>query len=81
MTEPQIRPEAVAQHQQLVVSLLQDNGLSTEYNEKNGVYDQDSYRMALFKVGCDASSAATCSSTVAPDHANRQVQRCLLFLS
>jgi hypothetical protein len=55
---------------------LQDNGLSLEYNEKNGIFEQDSYRMALFKVRCGASFAVKCCRAVAPDHANRKVQRC-----
>jgi hypothetical protein len=50
MSPTQLRSDAVAQHQRQVVSLLLENGLPDEYNEKGGVFDQDSYRMALFKV-------------------------------
>ncbi|WIA38529.1 hypothetical protein OEZ86_001848 [Tetradesmus obliquus] len=50
MSTTQLRSDAVAQHQFQVASLLQDNGLIDEYNEKDGMFDQDSYRMALFKV-------------------------------
>jgi hypothetical protein len=59
MSDSQLRSDAVAQHQHQVVSLLQENGLSIEYNETNGVFEPDSYMMALFKVRRDASSAAT----------------------
>jgi hypothetical protein len=50
MSPIQLRSDAVAQHQQQVANLLQDNGLPQEYNEKTVMFDQDSYRMALFKV-------------------------------
>ncbi|WIA18256.1 hypothetical protein OEZ85_009724 [Tetradesmus obliquus] len=76
-----VTAEAITQHQAQVSALLQQHfGLSPEYNEANGLYDVDSYRMCLFKVlPCPRSGQHDWSSCPYAHHGERARRRCLLL--
>uniref|UniRef100_A0A383VUY1 C3H1-type domain-containing protein n=1 Tax=Tetradesmus obliquus TaxID=3088 RepID=A0A383VUY1_TETOB len=76
-----VTAEAITQHQAQVSALLQQHfGLSPEYNEANGLYDVDSYRMCLFKVlPCPRSGQHDWSCCPYAHHGERARRRCLLL--